>query len=152
MISNDILRSVRYTLDLSDKQALAMIHDGGHQSRAEELATYLLKETEADFAACPDTVLAAFLNGLINARRGKRPSQPPPETKLDNNLVLKKLRIAFALRDDDLHTMVAAAGSTLSRAELNAVFQKPDHKNFKSCGDQLMRQFLQALTAKFRSV
>jgi len=141
MIGNDILRSVRYTLDLSDKQLLNLIGEGQQCVSAEQLKCYLAREDEADFDPCPDVVVAAFLNGLISARRGKRDPQPSPETAIDNNLVLKKLRIAFELRDNDIHSMIHKVGSRLSRSELNAVFQKREHKNFKRCGDQLLVKF-----------
>lgn len=150
MVNNDVLRSIRYTLDLSDKRVAQLISLGGDSATPEQLALYLLAESDEPRELCPDVTLAAFLNGLITDQRGVRENQPPLETKLNNNMVLKKLRIAFALRDDDILTLVQRAGSNLSLAELNAVFQKPDHKNFVICGDQLLRHFLSGLTAIYR--
>ena len=47
--------------------------------------------------------LAAFLNGLINERRGRKEGSPAkPEKRLNNNIILRKLKIAFNLRDEDV--------------------------------------------------
>ena len=151
MDNNDVLRSLRYTLDLSDKRVVELISTAGGAVTREELDSYLLAESDEGRQLCPDQILAAFLNGLISDRRGARDNQPAPETKLDNNLILKKLRIAFSLRDGDVHALVKGSGSKLSRTELNAVFQKPGHKNYVVCGDQLLRQFLTGLTKKMRT-
>jgi len=64
--------------------------------------------------------------------------------------VLKKLRVAFQLKDVDMHAIFAAAGFPLSKPELSALFRQPDHKNYRACGDQLLRNFLKGLTARLR--
>ena len=65
--------------------------------------------------------------------------------------VLKKLRVAFQLKDVDMHEIFAAAGFPLSKPELSALFRQPDHKNYRACGDQLLRNFLKGLTARVRA-
>ena len=64
--------------------------------------------------------------------------------------VLKKLRVAFQLKDVDMHAIFAAAGFPLSKPELSALFRQPDHKNYRACGDQLLRNVLKGLTARVR--
>ena len=150
MIANDILRSVRYALDLGEKHVVRLAGLGGQTITRAQLSAYLLKEGEAGQQPCPDVILAAILNGLITDKRGSRGEPMVAESKLDNNLVLKKLRIAFSLRDHDIEALVTSAGSTLSRSELNAFFQKPGHKNYKVCGDQVLRQFLAGLARQYR--
>lgn len=154
MINNDVLRSVRYMLDLSDAKVaeIARSVDSAFPLEATHVKAMLKKEGEAGYLDCPDTVLVRFLDGLIVHRRGPRKegSTRPIENRLDNNLVLKKLRVAFELRDDDLHAIFQSAGFPVNKAELSALFRDPAHKNFRRCGDQMLRNFLKGLTRRLR--
>jgi uncharacterized protein YehS (DUF1456 family) len=96
--------------------------------------------------------LAHFLDGLVFYRRGRDESLPPRpvEKRVTNNVVLKKLRVAFELKDVDMHQILESAGFPVSKPELSALFRQPDHKNFKLCGDQLLRNFLKGLTMRVR--
>ncbi len=64
---------------------------------------------------------------------------------LTNNDILKKLRVALELRDEDVIKILKLADFDISKSELNALYRKPDHPNYKSCGDQLLRNFLNGL-------
>lgn len=64
---------------------------------------------------------------------------------LTNNDILKKLRIALELKDDDIIHILKLADFTVSKSELSALFRKDDHPNYMACGDQLLRNFLQGL-------
>lgn len=154
MINNDVLRAVRYMLDLSDGKLVEIVQLADPQFTAsrEEVQALLKKEGDEGFAECSNRLLALFLDGLVVFRRGRDESQPPrlPEKRVTNNVVLKKLRVAFELKDTDLHGILAAAGFPLSKPELNALFRQPGHKNFRLCGDQLLRHFLRGLTLRLR--
>ena len=67
-----------------------------------------------------------------------------------NNIILKKLRVAFELKEDDLHAILKAADFVVSKPELSALFRARDHKHYQDCGDQILRNFLIGLTAKYR--
>jgi uncharacterized protein YehS (DUF1456 family) len=67
-----------------------------------------------------------------------------------NNDILKKLRIALKLKDTDILDILKLAGMELSAAELGALFRAPDHRNYKECGDQVLRRFLDGLIIKMR--
>lgn len=77
--------------------------------------------------------MAHFLNGLIFFRRGKNDDLPPPplEKKVTNNVMLKKLRVAFALREDDMLAIYQSVDFRISKPEITAIFRKPDHKNYR---------------------
>ena len=153
MINNDVLRAVRYMLDLPDGKLAPIIALAGLTVSETDIDAFLKKDDEPGYHDCPDKVMAHFLDGLIVYRRGRdehRPA-PPPAKRVSNNLVLKKLRVAFELRDDDLHAILAAADFPLSKAELSALFRKPDHANYRPCGDQLLRHFLRGLTQRLRN-
>ena len=67
MINNDVLRSIRYMLDLSDSMVVDTIHlaDPSFEVDAAQVHDFLRKDDEPLFEACPDEVLARFLDGLI---------------------------------------------------------------------------------------
>jgi uncharacterized protein YehS (DUF1456 family) len=64
---------------------------------------------------------------------------------LTNNDILKKLRVALELKDDDIVGILKLAEFDVTKSELTALFRKPDHPNYKECGDQLLRNFLNGL-------
>ena len=64
---------------------------------------------------------------------------------LTNNDILKKLRVALELRDDDIIEILELSDFEISKTELSALFRKEDHPNYKKCGDQLLRNFLNGL-------
>ncbi len=68
--------------------------------------------------------------------------------QMDNNVVLKQLRIALSLRSDDVHAILQAGGSALSASEAGALFRKPDARNYRKCGDQVLRQFIAGLVKR----
>ncbi|HWS77235.1 MAG TPA: DUF1456 family protein [Thermomonas sp.] len=154
MINNDVLRSIRYMLDLSDSKVIEVIRlvDADFAIEKEDVRAFLAKEDEPDYLACSDRVMAHFLDGLVIHLRGRDERLPPRplEKRINNNVVLKKLRVAFQLTDVDMHKAFADAGFPVSKPELSALFRQPGHKNFRLCGDQLLRNFLKGLTLRVR--
>lgn len=58
---------------------------------------------------------------------------------------MKKLRVALKFTDDDIIEVLALVDFRVTKTELGAIFRKEDHPNFKPCGDQLLRNFLNGL-------
>ncbi|MWV17695.1 DUF1456 family protein [Pseudomonas sp. L-22-4S-12] len=152
MINNDVLRSLRYLLDVSDAKLVEICQLADYPLSEADVAAFLLKDDEEGHVPCSDEVLAHFLDGLVFFKRGKDDSRPalPVEKRLTNNTILKKLRVAFELKDDDMHAILQAADLPMTKAELSALFRKPGHKNFRLCGDQVLRNFLRGLTQRQR--
>ena len=153
MLNNDVLRSLRYILKTDDTALVSVVALGGATVTRPEISSYMLKEEEPGYTVCPHRVMAAFLDGLVTHRRGQKPDAPrlPPEKLVTNNVVLKKLRVAFELTDGDLVAMMADTGCPVSKSELSALFRKPTHTNFRAAGDQFLRNFLRALTTRIRT-
>ena len=155
MINNDVLRSIRYMLDLGDARIVevARLADENLELDKAEVQSYLKKEGDEGYAECPDRVLAHFLDGLVFHYRGRDESLPPRpvEKRITNNLVLKKLRVAFQLKDVDMHETFEGAGFPLGKPEMTALFRQPGHKHYRPCGDQILRNFLKGLTLRFRT-
>ncbi|TDF78210.1 DUF1456 family protein [Pseudomonas sp. H9] len=152
MIHNDVLRSLRYLLDVNDAKLADIIKLTGFNVSTSDVVAYLKKEDEEGFVRCPDEVIAHFLDGLVMFKRGKDDSRPalPVELPVTNNIIMKKLRVAFELKEDDLHAILKAADFPVSKPELSALFRKVGHNNYRPCGDQLLRNFLKGLTLRVR--
>lgn len=149
MTNNDVLRRLKYALKLPNDLCLRIWDLSGHPAHDSDLDAWLRKDDEPGYRACRDDELGAFLDGLIVLKRGPRPEGSPetaPE-RLTNNVILKKLRVALSWKEDQVVAALAAGGMTVSSSELTALFRKPGQKNFKPCGDQILRAFLTGLQA-----
>ena len=151
MINNDILRRVRYIFDFGDAKMVAIFALADHPVTREQISNWLKKDDDADFEECTDTELAIFLNGLINDKRGEKEGSPhEPEQRLTNNIIFMKLKIALNLKAEDVLAIMELAGFVMSKHELSAFFRKLDHKHYRVCQDQILRNFLQGLQIKYR--
>ena len=65
--------------------------------------------------------------------------------KLTNNDILKKLRVALQLRNDQIVEILALVDFRVSRAEIDNLFRAEDHEKYVLCGDQILRNFLNGL-------
>ncbi len=63
---------------------------------------------------------------------------------------MKKLRVALQLRDTDIIEILEKADFKITSSELGAIFRAEDHPNYKECGDQLLRNFLNGLIVHLR--
>jgi uncharacterized protein YehS (DUF1456 family) len=156
MNNNDILRRLRYALDISNPTMIEIFQLSGCSIEQPTLIKLLKKEEEEEFIACSNPLMSLFLDGLIIHKRGRRESAtgeaPKPDASLNNNAILKKLRIALDLKEDDMIAVMGLAGIKISKSELSALFRNKGHKHFKECGDQFLRNFLQGLTIRNRKV
>jgi uncharacterized protein YehS (DUF1456 family) len=151
MNNNDILRRLRYTFEFNDKSMIKTFAEGGLSATREHISDWLKREDDLAYKECPDVMLAAFLNGLINLKRGKREGeQPAPEERLTNNNIFMKLKIALNLQAEDILEMMNRSAFRLSKHELSAFFRKADHKHFRKCQDQVLRHFLKGLQLTHR--
>ncbi|GAB0076290.1 hypothetical protein ALQ72_03608 [Pseudomonas syringae pv. maculicola] len=152
MMNNDVLRSVRYMLDISDSKIVEIIGLTGFEVSKSDVIAFMKKEEEEGYLDCSDEIMAHFLDGLVYFKRGKDESRPPQpiDLPITNNIVLKKLRVAFELKEDDMHAILKAAEFPVSKPELSALFRKVGHTNYRACGDQLLRNFLKGLTLRVR--
>ena len=151
MINNDILRRIRYTFDFSDSKMIALFGLADHQVTRAQISDWLKKDDDPAFQKCSDTELAIFLNGLIIDRRGKKEGpQPVPELRLTNNIIFIKLKIALDLKAEDILEILALADVRISKHELSAFFRKPDHKHYRDCKDQILRNFIHGVQLKYR--
>ena len=151
MSNNDILRTLRFTFHYHDHKMKEIFALGGKVISFEEVALWLKKEEDPDFVKLYDKDLAHFLDGLIVANRGKKEGAAPVvEKTLNNNGILRKLKIALNLQDDGMLEIFGLRGFRLSKHELSAFFRNPSQAQYRECKDQVLRNFLMGLQEKYR--
>ena len=69
---------------------------------------------------------------------------------MTNNEIMKKLRIALDLKEDDMYEIFDLAGFSIGKSELSGIFRKPDHKNYRECRDEVLKSFLDGYIIKRR--
>ncbi|WP_338753013.1 DUF1456 family protein [Bacillus sp. FJAT-52991] len=173
MSNNDILKRVRYAMDIKDIDMVEIFKLGGMEVTKEEVVDMLttVKKSpqheaenndvvENDYVlTCDIMMLESFLNGFITFKRGKqdpKPGQPagqamPLQTNESaNNLLLKKMKIALSLTSEDVLDILDSVGVKVSKGELGALLRKKGHMNYRECGDRYARNFLKGLAVKYR--
>lgn len=151
MNNNDVLRKIRYTFDYNDSKMVSIFKLAEVDVERAQITKWLKRDEDEEFEGIYDKQLAIFLNGFINLKRGKKDGeQPRPEKTLNNNLILRKLKIALNLKDTDVLDLLNSVDFRLGKSELSAFFRKPDHKHFRECKDQVLRNFLHGMQIKFK--
>jgi uncharacterized protein YehS (DUF1456 family) len=122
-----------------------------HEVSREQVSNWLKKDDDPLLVDIKDKELAIFLNGLIIDKRGKRDGPtPPPEDPLSNNMILRKFKIALELTTEDIIEIFALINKQITKNELGAFFRNPNHKSYRPCLDQYLRNFLNGLQAKYK--
>lgn len=152
MTNNHILRRLRYTFDFDDSKMIEIFALGNQDTNRAIISSWLKKDTDPDFVEILDMQLSFFLDGLIIHFRGKKKdANPVPFKYLNNNIILRKLKIALNLKDIDILDILKLAGKDFSKHELSAFFRNPKQKQYRECQDQVLRNFLQGLQIKYRN-
>jgi len=151
MTNNDILRRIRYAFDFNDSKMIAIFGLADLKVTREQISAWLKKDDDPAFQQCSDAQKEIFLNGLISDRRGKKEgAHPKPEKRLNNNIILRKLRIALELKSEDMLEIMNSTNMRISEHELSELFSKPEHKNYRECQDQIWRNFLNGVQLRHK--
>lgn len=148
MDNNYILKKVRYALDINDKTLLKIFKLGGTKLLGGELYSYSCAYDSDEYVPLPKKEMNSFLNGLIIFKRGKKDGSDNyvDSGELDNNIIMKKLKIAFNLKDIDILDILKKEGLIVSKNQLSALFRSKTNSHYMPCKDQLLRKFVQGLT------
>ena len=151
MNNNDVIRKLRYIFDYNDQKMIEIFKFGGMDVSLDQVVPWLKRDDDPEFKGIYDKHLAHFLNGFIVLKRGRREGeQPKAEKTLNNNLILRKIKIALNLRDDHILELMDLADLPISKHELSAFFRKPTQKQYRLCKDQFLRNFLMGLQLKVK--
>lgn len=138
-------------LDLEDVEIAEILKLADYNPTREEIVN-IFEDEDGEGPDSSHELMAYFLDGLIFKKRGKSDKHPPQPIQIPvtNNVVLKKLRVAFKLREEEIMKLLQKSGFKINSPELSALFRREDHKNYRPCGDQIIRYFLKGLTMKYR--
>ena len=152
MTNNDILRRLRYTFGYNDSEMISIFKSANVEVNRAEVIGWLKPDEDEAFVELNDKTLAVFLNGLIIDKRGKKgDSQPEAENELNNNDVLKKLKIALELKSEDIIELFNLAGKKVSKHELSSFLRRSTQPQYRELMDQYLRNFLNGLQLKYKS-
>lgn len=151
-MNNLVLRRLRYALNLREATMVEIFKLANYKVTVGHITNLLKREKQQGFAECSASEMSLFLDGLIIKMRGPREdgSAPVKSVTINNNMILKKIRIALELREEDLLEIMQIADFKFSKSEMSAFFRKPGSRQYKPCGDQMLRNFLIGLCEKKR--
>lgn len=154
MLLNHVLRRLRFALSLDNKATIAVFRLVDYELEEAYLMDMMRREDELGFVPCRDKILALFLDGLIIKHRGKQEGSSPQPLqageRLSNNDILRKIKIAMSYQQDDMINILRVAGFPVGKSELTALFRNPEHRSYRPCGDQLLRNFLNGMVKVHR--
>lgn len=151
MRNNDILKSLRYILNVNEAEMAEILKLAGYKPTRSEI-DYIFEDNDDEGPDSTHELTAHFLDGVIYHKRGMSDKHPPQPIRypVTNNMILKKLRVAFTLREEDILDLIKKTGFKISSTELSALFRKENHKNYRPAGDQVLRYFLRGLAERER--
>jgi uncharacterized protein YehS (DUF1456 family) len=147
MTTNQILKQIQNILDVDDAKIYEIFTLADKNMPKQRVLGYLKEPDDKEFLDCGYAALGTFLDGVIVYKRGEGSSKPKPEKeiKVNNNFILKKLRIAFELKDVDMYAIFNTVDIDITKSELSSLFRKEGHKNYRACPDSIIQLFLEGL-------
>lgn len=161
MNNNERLMRLKNALNIDDAGMIEIFKLGYMEFSTEEINKMCLvayenysDEEKAAVKVCENDIFEAFLNGFIILKRGENESdkgKPRPlmlgekDRKNVNNVLLKKMKIALSLTNDDLIDIFESVGTTTSNRELSPIFRKEGHKHYKKCSDAFALAFIDGI-------
>ncbi len=142
MNNSELLTMMMDKLSISTEDFAACLVHGG-VTDAEVATTALVR--------CEKSVVEAFLNGYIILKRGVKETKPGDGTKAPlplksgksvNNVILKKLKIAYSLTNEDLVDVFESVDRIMSKNDLTTYFRKEGHKHYRLLMDRDLIAFL----------
>ena len=144
MTPNDALHRIQTALHLDPEAMIAIFALEGTTVTSEHLVAITARPDSDGAELCSYEELGTFLDGLIHLKRGAITNPPPDDAEiiLDNNLVLKKLRIALKLRDPEILIIFGLAEREISISQIKDMFRNPTHAKYRPCSDAVLNDFL----------
>ena len=151
MKNNDIIRRLRFIVDVDDTVLQEFFRLGGCHLSLSDIADLLTTKTDSPCQECTDEQLTRFLDGFIIYRRGPSKEGLRNPVALNNNVIMKKVRIALALEARDLDNAFMLTDCEVSAHEISALFRKPGTKHFVECTDEVLEKFFNGLSLYYRA-
>ena len=151
MPHNSNLKKLVYIFELEPQHVLEVLQIVKPHMNLDEVEAYLSEPSSTIFQNFDHENMRAFLDGLIISSRGEndRGVPSPDPSPLSNNAILKKIRIALNLLEEDVYEIFEHGNLALNNSEYKAIFRSEQHKNFKPCSDQMLKSFFEGLQAMY---
>lgn len=146
--NNELLFNIVQTLDISTEQMKEILEFA--EIKDQEVVDHILEE-------CDNETFEGFLNGFIVFKRGKEEPKPGARKKAPlpikvkksiNNVILKKLKIAFSLTNEDIVELFESEGVSMTKNELTTYFRKEGHKHYRRLEDYYLKNFLNGVAKR----
>ncbi len=149
MDNNEVLVSLSHSQKLDEATLIEILSLVNVKVAPAEISSWLKVNSEEGYKEFTDKMMAYFLNAFVLYKRGKDDSniERPLETPITNNIILKKLRVAFKLQETDMIELLKKAKFSSSPKEWSAYFRKSAHKNYKECPDNFLESVLKGLAS-----
>ena len=143
--TNQILKQLQTLLEVDNAKMHDIFELNGYKIPQKRVDGYLSEEGSKEYLDCGYEAFGEFLDGMIVYKRGEIKSRSDDKVSLTNNLILKKLRVAFELKESDLFEIFKIVDIDISKGELSSIFRSEDHKKFRYCPDSILILFLDGL-------
>ncbi len=146
MTNNYILSSIMNSLKLDKIDILKAYKLVDKKITQDDVDDILREPSDEKFILLSDEGFELFLNGFIAYKRG--PSDKKTKKQkiyFSNNIILKKLKIALDLKDEDIIEIFKNDGLEITKSQLTAYFRRDGHINYRKCSDSLLKRFINGL-------
>ena len=146
MTNNYILSSIMDSLKLDKVDILKSYKLADKKITQDDVDDILREPSDEKFILLSNEGFELFLNGFISYKRG--PSDKKAKKQkiyFSNNIILKKLKIALDLKDEDIIAIFEKDGLEITKSQLTAYFRRDGHINYRKCSDSLMKRFINGL-------
>jgi len=146
MTNNYVLSSIMNSLKLDKVDILKSYKLVDKKITQDDVDDILREPSDEKFILLSDEGFELFLNGFIAYKRG--PSDKKAKKQkiyFSNNIILKKLKIALDLKDEDIIAIFKNDGLEITKSQLTAYFRRDGHINYRKCSDSLLKRFINGL-------
>jgi len=133
MTNNYVLSSIMNSLKLNKVDILKSYKLADKKITQDDVDDILREPSDEKFILLSDEGFELFLNGFIAYKRGPSDKKAKKQkVYFSNNIILKKLKIALDLKDEDIIEIFANDGLEITKSQLTAYFRR-DRLLFKTC-------------------
>ena len=145
MKPSEVIQSIKDTLNLNRKQILHIYELEEFSMSIDRLNGILKNSSKKGSINATYEELGVFLDGLISYKRGKSSAPTPQDVILDNNLIIKKLRVALNLKEFEVALIFELADFKISKTAIKDIFRSLSHPKYRECDNKTLKAFLEGL-------
>jgi uncharacterized protein YehS (DUF1456 family) len=144
---SQIIQEIKSALNLNRTQILHLYELEDFYMSKERLDAILKNPSKKGAKNATYEELGVFLDGLISFKRGKKGNNTNSDEEiiLDNNLILKKLRVALNLKEYEIALIFELADFKISNSAIKDIFRNQNHPKYKECDNKTLKAFLEGL-------